>query len=254
MKKRLIAKVVVRDGIVVQSINFKNFQPIGSIENAIEYFNNWFADEIILIDISNKVNFKRNLDVISKISMKNRIPLCYGGGINTISDVNLLIRAGVEKVSINKSSLINKTLLKEVSSKFGSQCLVICQDIKKKDNQYYIFDHKNKKYFPLTREVFKEYESCGVGEFLIQCIDNDGSKNGFDYKLLRLILKFTNKPIIFSSGYGSINHLKKICKFDVSGIAIGNTLHFNEMSIFNMKLKVNKSFKRKIFRMEKDFL
>lgn len=254
MKKRLIAKIVVREGIVVQSVNFKNFQPVGSIENAIDYLNNWFADEIVLIDISNKVNLKKNLEIISKISLNNRIPLCYGGGINNINDVNSLLRVGVEKISINKSSLTNKMLLKEVSSIFGSQCLVVSLDIKKNNNAYYIFDHKSNKHLALTREIIEEYESCGIGEFLIQCIDNDGSKNGFDHQLLELILKLSNKPIIFSSGYGSINHLKKICKSAVSGIAIGNALHFTEMSIFNMKLKVNKSFKKDILRMEKDFL
>jgi imidazole glycerol-phosphate synthase subunit HisF len=254
MKKRLIAKIVVKDGIVVQSINFKKFLPVGSIENAIEYFNNWIADEIILIDISNQVNFIKNLKIISEISLKNRTPLCYGGGIKKISDVELLLRAGVDKVSINSYSLINKKLIKEISNVYGSQCLIVSLDIKKINKKYYIFDHKNKKYLDLTFAKIQEYEKCGLGEFFIQSIDNDGSKTGFNYNLLKIMLKLTNKPIIFSSGYGSLSHLKKICNTQVSGIAIGNALHFKETSIINLKFNTNKFFKKNIFRLDDDFL
>lgn len=253
MKKRFIAKILMKDGVVVQSINFKKYLPVGSVENTLEYFNNWQADEIILVDISKKVNLNNNIDLISKISKRNRIPLCYGGGIESINDVISLIRLGVEKVSVNSSSINNKKLLKQISNLYGSQCLIISLDIKKIKNEFFIFDHKKKEYLVLNKKKIQEYEDSGIGEFFIQCMDNDGAKKGFNISLLKKIIKLTNKPIIFSSGFGKFNHLKKICNTEVSAISVGNSLHFKEMSILNLKINVNKFFKKEVFRVEKNY-
>lgn len=249
-KKRLIAKIIIKNGIVVQSINFKRFLPVGSVMNTIEFFNDWQADEIFLVDISKNVDLKKNIDLLNKVSEHNTLPICYGGGIRSIKDVRHILRAGADKVSVN--SLTNDhNCLSSISNIFGSQCLIVSLDIKKTNNEYYIYNKLKNSYFKLSRIEIKKLEDCGVGEFFVQSIDNDGSKLGFDTVMIKKFLKYTNKPVILSSGYGQYNDVCKIIKSDISAIAIGNGLHFEELSILKIKKATNHYLKKKIFRIEK---
>ena len=254
IKKRLIAKIIIKENLVIQSINFSKYLPVGSLESSFEYFNNWQADEIFLIDISNQIDLKNNCKLISNISKTNNLPLCYGGGIKKKGDIDILLRSGVDKVCLNKSAFTNKKLLSEISNTYGMQCLIVSLDIKKIDNKYFIFNRNSKNYLPLIKNEIIKFEDCGVGEFFIQSIDNDGTKQGFDIDLMELILKLTNKPTIFSSGYGKPQHINNIIKSNISAIAIGNSLHFEEMSILKIKNYINKFNKKKIFRIEKDYI
>tara|TARA_X000000950_G_scaffold45778_1_gene52133 strand:- start:23438 stop:24301 length:864 start_codon:yes stop_codon:yes gene_type:complete len=240
LKKRIVATVVVKDGIVVQSINFKKFLPIGKPHIAIEYLNKWGIDEIVLLDISATKNRKNpDFEMVKKCSKKCFVPLTYGGGIKSIEHIDNMMSCGADKIAINSSSIQASSLINEASSKFGSQCVVISIDAIKSENKYKVYDYINKKPINISPlEHAKKSIKLGAGEIFINSVDRDGSYLGFDLELIKPMTQL-NVPVVCCGGAKNAKDFNLIFKNSkVSGAAAANFFHFTEHSVIITKAAI----------------
>jgi cyclase len=232
LKKRVVASLIVKNGIVVQSIGFKKYLPIGSIGVSVEFLNRWGIDEIILLDIdATSQNKKPDFDLITEISKKIFVPLTVGGGIKDLNDIKTLVHYGADKICINKAALTNPKIIKESSEIFGNQCIVVSMDVKNKNGKYEVYSDSGKN--PTGLEAIKwakEIEKLGAGEIFLSSIDRDGSKSGFDLKLIKKLSDNVSIPIIACGGAGHPKHFLEAFNNNASAVAAGNFFHFSEHS------------------------
>ena len=208
LKKRIVACVVVKDGIAVQSIGFNKYLPIGKPEIVVEFLNNWGIDEIILSDISASIHYKTpDFELIKKISKKCFVPLTIAGGINSLDIMRTLMHCGADKLSINHAAIENPEIIPEAANVFGKQCVVLSIDGKKVANRYKVYDYYRKQ--STEKDIFKwakEVELLGAGEILINSVDQDGQKNGFDHELVKSVCENVSIPVIACGGAGNPKH------------------------------------------------
>lgn len=245
LKKRVVATVVVKDGIVVQSINFKKFLPVGKPSIAIEYLNRWGIDEIVLLDIT-ATRDKRDPDfeMVKKCSEKCFVPLTVGGGINCVEHIDKLMSCGADKIALNYAAIYSNDLITKAANKFGNQCVVLSIDAIKIDNNYKVYDHLNKKTLDISPfDLAEKSINLGVGEIFINSVDRDGSYLGFDLDLINSICQL-NIPVVCCGGAKNAKDFSMIFeKSNVSGAAAANFFHFTEHSVIITKSaipKVNK--------------
>ena len=239
LKKRLIPVLLLREGMLVKSIEFKQYRPVGNPRVAIDYFNTWEVDEIIFIDISqgkeyqkgrldiNLANFNKLSEYTEYISKKCFVPLTVGGGIRSIPDIRKLLSAGADKISINTIALDNPDFIKESAKTFGRQCIVVSIDAKKHtDGDYEVFKggHIATRKDPFTWA--QEAVKLGAGEIFIQSLDQDGTLTGYDLELIKKMTNAVDVPVIACSGVGEWHHL-------VDGITIGNAQAVAAANIFH---------------------
>ena len=233
LKKRLIASLIIKDGMLVQSINFKNYLPIGNPKYTIELISKWDVDEIILIDIDcTPKNKKFDLKKLSEFAKFTSVPLTVGGGIKNINDVKKIISAGADKVCINSIIFKNFNFISEITNSSGSQCVVVCLDIKKNNSEYKIYTNQGKTLINENIYLFiKKITNAGAGEILLNFIDRDGKRNGFDTNFLKKICIESKIPIIAMGGAGKYSDfVKPFIKTEVSALAAANIFHFTEHS------------------------
>lgn len=238
-KKRLIAALVVRDGIVVQSIGFKTYLPVGRPEIAARFFNDWGIDEIILLDITAAAE-GRVIDpaMVERVSHACFVPLTVGGGIRNVDDVRGLIQSGADKVSVNRLALDDLAEVSEATRVFGSQCIVASIDVRKTGpGGYHVFAASGTRPTGLEPAAFAhELAAAGVGEILLNSIDLDGSKQGFDLDLIDRVAAAVNIPVIALGGAGHPAHFAAVLRRDnVSAAAAANLFHFTEHSVALVK-------------------
>ncbi|MBU0467666.1 MAG: imidazole glycerol phosphate synthase cyclase subunit [Candidatus Omnitrophica bacterium] len=233
LKKRIVACLIIKNGIVVQSIGFEKYLPVGRADIALEALNMWGIDEIVLLDID-ATREKRVIDLewISKITGKILTPLTIGGGIKTIEDMRRLIHFGADKVSLNKTAIENPDFIAKASKVFGQQCVVVSMDVKKVNGKYEVFSDSGKTYTGyIAEEYAKVVEGLGAGEIFLNSIDCDGAKNGFDIDLINKISQSVSIPVIACGGAGCPGHFLEVAeKTNASAIAAGNFFHFTEHS------------------------
>lgn len=233
LKKRVIALLVVRNGIVVQSIGFQRYLPVGSIDVAVEFLSKWGIDEIILLDISASIeNRQPDYDAIGRISTQVFVPITVGGGIKTLEDIRRLLHAGADKVSINSTALQHREFISEAGKVFGVQCIVVSMDVSKKaDGQYEVFTNSGKTATGWDpSEWAREVERFGAGEILVNSIDRDGMKVGYDIDLLRRVVAAVSIPVILCGGVGTAEHFRDGIDAGASAVGAGNYFHFTEHS------------------------
>ncbi len=238
LKKRVVATLVVKDGIVVQSINFKKYLPLGKPEIAIDFLNQWGIDEIILLDISSSSAKKSpDIDMVKKASSKCFVPLTVGGGISRICDIESLMLSGADKISLNQSILYNPGLIKKAAKIFGNQCVVASIDAVKTDRGYKVFDY-------LTDSVLSESpstlaakcEDLGAGEILINSVDKDGTYTGYDVTLINSICETVSVPVIAIGGARNANDFLNVFQnTKVCAASAANFFHFTEHSVITTK-------------------
>lgn len=243
LKKRVVASLILKDGIAVQSIGFKKYLPIGSIIIAAEFLNKWGIDEIIILDIdATRENKRPNFDLISEVSSKIFVPLTVGGGIKSLNDIRRLIHGGADKISINKSAIENPQIIKEASNIFGNQCVVVTMDVKNKNGKYEVYTDNGKNPTGINPLIWaKKVEKLGAGEILVNSVNNDGSKLGYDLKIIKKISDSVNIPVIALGGAGKPSHfLEAFTKGNASAAAAGNFFHFTEHSPITVKAYLGK--------------
>jgi cyclase len=234
LKQRLVAFLPVKSGIVVQSIGFERYLPVGKPRIAVEFLNQWGIDEIILVDIE-ATSLGRCVDseMIRGVSKACFVPLTVGGGIRSVSDMVKVIHSGADKISINTAALRTPELIKQGAEIFGSQCIIVSIDTKRNQNgSYEVFmmpSHEATGISPV--ELAKRVEGLGAGEILLNSIDRDGTKTGYDLQLAQEVANSVKIPVIVCGGVGHPVHFSEGLQLaNVSAVAAGNFFHFSEHS------------------------
>jgi cyclase len=243
LKKRIIANVVVRNGIVVQSIGFKKYLPVGKPHIALEFFNQWGIDEIILTDISATASGRHpDYEMVRKASAKSYVPLTVGGGISHIDHIRELMHCGADKIALNQSAIKNPAFITQAAHVFGNQCVVVSIDVVRTDKGYRVYDYIHQKPTSLTPEAFAlEAEKAGAGELLINSVDRDGSYQGFDCNLINIVCNAVTIPVIACGGARHAGHFVELFQqTKASAGCAANMFHFTEHSVITTKSVVNK--------------
>lgn len=232
LKKRLVANLTVKNGIVVQSIRFKRFLPVGNPLVATQFLNQWGIDEIAVLDIDATPNQSPpNFELINKISRQIFVPLSVGGGIKNIGHVRQLIKGGADKVIINSAAFDNPELISQAAKVIGAQSVVISVDVKKINGQFKVFTNCGQVGTGLDPLAWaKKIEKFGAGEILLRSIDKDGSKSGFDLELITRVVKNVSIPVIAAAGAGKPAHFLEAFQAGASAVSAGNYFHFTEHS------------------------
>lgn len=236
--KRIIPCLDVKDGRVVKGANFVGLKDVNDPVELAKYYNNSMADELVFYDITASYE-NRNLFVraLEKVAKEIFIPLTVGGGINKIEDFDRVLKSGADKVSVNSGAVKNPNLIREAAEKYGNQCVVLSVDIKKVGQKYCVFVKGGRENTNIDAiEWVINGEKNGAGELVINSIDTDGIKNGFDIDLLKEIAGNVSIPIIASGGAGTMEHFKEV--FEVKGVDAGlaaSIFHFKEIDIKDLK-------------------
>lgn len=226
------------DGNVVQSIGFKRYLPVGKPSIAVDFLNQWGVDEIVLLDISaTRSSRGPDLAMVKAAARHCRTPLTVGGGITSLNHIYELMQSGADKVSINRALFNKPDLITAAARIFGNQCIVASIDVRISNQIYHVFDYIKHEVLPLTPWDFaKHLQELGAGELLINSVDRDGMKNGFDLKLTNQICDSVTIPIIICGGAGIPNHFIDVLKkTQASGIAAANLFHYFEHSVTIIK-------------------
>lgn len=238
LKKRIIACLIVSNGVVVQSIGFKKYLPIGKPKIAVEFLNNWGVDEIIIVDIKASMeNRGPDFNMIKELSSKCHVPIAVGGGITSIEQMRTLMDCGADKIVINQAAIIDKTLIGNAARVFGNQCIVVSIDVKKVGDCYKVFDYKKREVIDVDVLVWcKEAEKLGAGEIFLTSVDRDGTYMGYDIDLFKQVSSKLEIPVIASGGAGNGGHFADVFKLTaVNAASAGNFFHFSEHSVIKVK-------------------
>lgn len=238
ISKRIIPCFDVRDGIVVKGTKFENIKEVSEPVVLAKKYNAMGADELVFYDITASFEGRKLFtEIVEKIANEVFIPLTVGGGISTVEDFSRVLGAGADKVSINSSAVKNPQLITDAAKKFGSQCVVLSMDVKRVDGKFMVFVKGGRENTGLDAiEWAKKGEALGAGELVINSMDVDGVKNGFDKELLEAISQVVTIPIIASGGAGNMEHFKDV--FEVKGVDAGlaaSIFHFGEVEIPELK-------------------
>ena len=237
LKNRIIPCLDVKNGRVLKGINFVDLKDAGDPVEQAKVYSEGGADEICFLDITAS-NENRNTiyDVVEKTSKKCFVPLTVGGGVRSIEDINKLLNCGADKVSINTAAVQNPKVVQESSKKFGSQCIVVAIDAKKKDSIWEIFTHGGRNPTGINAIDFaRKMENFGAGELLVTSMDKDGTQTGYDTELMKIISSNVNIPVIASGGVGNLDHLVEGIKSGASAVLAASIFHYGTYSISQAK-------------------
>ncbi|RDL44024.1 imidazole glycerol phosphate synthase subunit HisF [Marinomonas piezotolerans] len=238
LKTRLIPCIITKNELVVQSFNFHRYLPIGNIRTAIEFFSNWDVDEIMIIDIdASKEGRSPNVKVVDLAVQDCFIPLTVGGGIKTIADIHSLLNAGADKVCLNRSAVENPAFVTESARLFGNQCITVSIDAIATEQGYKTWDYVNQRVMAETpAELARKMESYGAGEILLNSVDRDGSRLGYDVELLQSVTQELKIPVIACGGVGHFDHLSDgALKGGAQAVAAANIFQHTEHSTIAAK-------------------
>lgn len=236
--KRIIPCLDIKDGRTVKGVNFLDLRDAGNpVELAYAYSENG-ADELVFLDISATEEKRKTLaDLVKEVAREINIPFTVGGGISSIQDVELLLKNGADKVSINSSAVKNPQLISDLAKTFGSQCIVVAIDAKEISGLWKV--HLVGGKLPTELDLFdwaKEACNLGAGEILFTSMDNDGTKNGFANEALRQLSETVNVPIIASGGAGKIGDFRDAFTIGKADAALAaSVFHFGEIKIRDLK-------------------
>ncbi len=237
LKKRIIPVLFIKNSIVVQSISFKIYRPIGCPKIAVDFLIRWGADEIIIIDLDAAYgSYSVNTEIIKNIASMINIPLSYGGGLNNIEDVLNVFQAGVDKVIFNQGLHKNEDMVKEIVHRYGSQAVIGSFDIKYDESEWKLFDYKTRCFLPEVN-VNNVVKKLGIGEVFVNSVDRDGSLLGYDISACRSLNKVLQVPLIFCGGCSDAENMATLFSAcpDLSAAAAGNFFHFTELSVHKTK-------------------
>ncbi len=250
LTKRIIPCLDIKDGKVVKGINFQNLRYAGEPDILAEIYDKQGADEIVFLDITASIEKRKLLfDILEKTAEKVFIPLTVGGGISSIEDIEKVLRAGADKVSINTAAVKNPELVKNASKIFGSQCIVVAIDAKRNFNkklgkhiindkywfEVYIYGGRKPTGIDAV-EWAKTVEYLGAGEILLTSIDTDGTKRGFDIELTRIISENVSIPVIASGGAGELEHFYEVfTKTRASAALAASIFHYKNYTVKDVK-------------------
>ena len=240
--KRIIPCLDVKDGRVVKGVNFKGLRDVASPVELAKYYSSCGADELVFYDITASAEGRAIFtDILAEAASSVFIPLTVGGGINTVADFDRVLKCGADKVSVNSGAINNPSLIAEASRLYGAQCVVLSVDAKRVNGEFRVFAKGGRVDTGLEAvEWIKRGVDAGAGEIVLNSIDTDGVKRGFDIEMLRAVTEAVGVPVIASGGAGCagdfIELFKTLPKVD-AGLA-ASVFHFGEVDIGELKLKM----------------
>lgn len=243
--KRIIPCLDVRDGRVVKGVNFDGLRDVSSPVDLAEYYSSCGADELVFYDITASSDGRRLFtDILCETAKKVFIPLTVGGGINTVEDFDRVLKCGADKVSVNSGAIRNPSLIGEAAKLYGDQCVVLSVDVKRVDGVFRVFAKGGRENTGLEAiEWIKRGAGNGAGEIVVNSIDTDGVKNGFDLEMLDAVCNAVSVPVIASGGAGCIDDFitlfKTLPRVD-AGLA-ASIFHFGEVKISDLKAEMHKN-------------
>ena len=233
LKKRLVACLLIRNGLLVQSIGFKRYLPVGRPNIPIEFIARWDVDEIVLLDMSASTE-NRTLDkgLLEKVSQSCFVPLTVGGGVMTVNDVRKLIASGADKVAVNTHAVARPQLITEIANVFGTQCVVVSIDCRKEESgNYQVYSQCGNRPTGMNVESWaKQVQKLGAGEIFLNSIDRDGSKSGYDVDLISRVSASVSIPVIACGGVGNYKDFVPGILAGGSAVAAANIFHHIEHS------------------------
>jgi cyclase len=248
LAKRVIPCLDVLNGLVVKGVQFKNHKIVGDIIELASRYAQEGADELVFYDIGASVNDKLvSSDWISQVSQSIDIPFCVAGGINSIKSAEERLAAGADKISINSPAIQRPELINELTDSFGKQCVVIGIDTFQEGNKYRVKSftgdpNKTKETGKITKEWVEEVISRGAGEIVLNCMNKDGVKQGYDIDQLSSIREICTVPLIASGGAGTIQHFIDVLKkTNVDGALAASVFHKSLINIQNLKEELDNS-------------
>ena len=243
--KRIIPCLDVRNGNVVKGVNFEGLREISSPVELAKYYSECGADELVFYDITASSDGRKLFsDILCETAKNVFIPLTVGGGINTVDDFDRVLKCGADKVSVNSGAIKNPKLIEQAAKLYGDQCVVLSVDIKRVDGVFRVFAKGGRENTGLEAiEWIKRGVDSGAGEIVVNSIDTDGVKKGFDLEMLNEVCNAVSVPVIASGGAGNIENFitlfKTLPKVD-AGLA-ASIFHFGEVKISDLKKEMNKN-------------
>ena len=237
--KRIIPCLDVKDGRVVKGVNFEGLSDVNSPVSPADFYSRNGADELVFYDITASSDGRKLFtDILKEVASKVFIPLTVGGGINTVEDFDRVLKCGADKVSVNSGAIKNPKLISEASKKYGNQCVVLSADIKRVDGKFTLFAKGGRENTGIDAiEWIKRGVENGAGEIVVNSIDTDGVKQGFDLPMLKAVCEAVNVPVIASGGAGKeedfVRLFKELPTVD-AGLA-ASIFHFGEVKIEHLK-------------------
>lgn len=243
--KRIIPCLDVKNGRVVKGVNFEGISDVSSPVSLAKYYSDNGADELVFYDITASAEGRALFtDILCEVASTIFIPLTVGGGINTVEDFDRVLKCGADKVSVNSGAIRNPDLIKQAAMKYGNQCVVISADVKRVDGVFRVFAKGGRENTGM--EAISWIKRCvdnGAGEVVLNSIDTDGVKGGFDLEMLEAVCNAVNVPVIASGGAGKIDDFttlfKTLPKVD-AGLA-ASIFHFGEVKISDLKEELKRN-------------
>ena len=240
--KRIIPCLDVKDGRVVKGVNFQGLKEVASPVDLAKYYSDCGADELVFYDITASAEGRALFtDILREAAKSVFIPLTVGGGIRGVEDFERVLSCGADKVSVNSGAIANRKLIGEAAKRYGDQCVVISADIKRVDNKFCVFAKGGRENTGLEAiEWIKRCVGEGAGEVVVNSMDTDGVKKGFDLPLLKEVCAAVNVPVIASGGAGSMQDFVDLFKEipDIDAGLAASVFHFGEIAIKDLKEKL----------------
>ena len=243
--KRIIPCLDVKDGRVVKGVNFLGLSDVSSPVELAKAYSELGADELVFYDITASYEGRALFtDILTEAASKIFIPLTVGGGINTLADFDRVLKCGADKVSVNSGAIRNPALIGEAAKRYGDQCVVISCDVKRVGGEFRVFAKGGRE--DTGMEAISWIKHCvdmGAGEVVVNSIDTDGVKGGFDIEMLRAVRNTVKVPVIASGGAGSIQHFIDLFKEipDIDAGLAASVFHFGEIKIRDLKEKLREN-------------
>ena len=242
--KRIIPCLDVRNGRVVKGVNFEGIQDVASPVELAHFYNDSGADELVFYDIT--ASFEGRVlftDALTQVASEIFIPLTVGGGINTLDDFDRVLKCGADKVSVNSGAIKDPSLIEKAAKKYGDQCVVLSMDIKRVDGSFHIFSKGGRIDTGIDAlEWAKMGENNGAGELVVNSIDTDGVKKGFDLEMLQKISDLVSIPVIASGGAGKKEDFLELFRAGCADAGLAASIfHFKEVNIWDLKHYLNEN-------------
>ena len=237
--KRIIPCLDVRDGRVVKGVNFEGLQDVSSPVELGRYYSENGADELVFYDITASAEGRRLFaDILREVAATIFIPLTVGGGINTLEDFDRVLKCGADKVSVNSVAIRDPSLIGKAAKLYGNQCVVLSVDVKRVDGRFTVFAKGGRENTGMDAlEWIRRGEADGAGEIVVNSIDTDGVKSGFDIEMLKAVEEIVSVPVIASGGAGGIQDFIDLFREipDIDAGLAASIFHFGEVQIPELK-------------------
>ena len=243
--KRIIPCLDIKNGRVVKGTNFQGLSDVSSPIELAKHYSDCGADELVFYDITASAEGRQLFtDVLREVASQIFIPLTVGGGINTVDDFDRVLKCGADKVSVNSGAIRDPQLIYDAAQKYGSQCVVLSADIKRVDGQFRVFAKGGREDTGMEAIAWiKKGVELGAGEIVVNSIDTDGVKKGFDIEMLQAVCDAVNVPVIASGGAGDVAHFTDLFRAipTIDAALAASVFHFGQIAIADLKQELKKN-------------